>query len=115
MSYAKFLSELWKKSLCFLNPEKNLYYTQYGLQWSIGNASVELQYSKPLFFLKFSVLVTLNLTLIFEDNLLLFKFFCIFVVIQGFRLYSLKNLNSNEILATLDGTQKVIFSVLEHS
>ena len=37
------------------------------------------------------------------------------MVIQGFCLYSLKNMNSNEILATLDGTKKVIFSVLEHS
>ena len=50
-------------------------YTQYDPQGSLGNASVELQYSKPLFFLKFSVLVTLNLTLIFEDSLLLFTFF----------------------------------------
>ncbi len=79
-------------------------YTQYGTQGSLRNATVELQYSKPLFFLKFSVLVTLILTLILENNLLLFTFFCIFVVIQGFRLYSLKNINSNEILVPLDST-----------
>ena len=44
-------------------------YTQYGPKGSLGNASVELQYSKPLFFVKFSVLVTFNFTKYF----LLFK------------------------------------------